>query len=91
MLIKMALTEQIQSAVKEGNAIIGYKKSLEYLKNNSPKLIVIANNIDESKRREIEHNASISGLKVEVFDGSSKELGIICGKPFPISTLAIKK
>jgi len=86
----MDIIAQIQSAVKANNVIIGHKKSVEYIKNNSPELVVIANNIEEDKKRELEHDAKISGVRVEVFEGSSKDLGIICGKPFPISVLVIK-
>jgi large subunit ribosomal protein L30e len=87
----MTLIEDIQAAMKANNAILGYKKSLEYLRNNSPKTIVIANNLQAIEKREIEHDANISGTSIEIFDGSSKELGVVCGKPFPISALVIKK
>ena len=87
----MALTEQIQSSLKAGNIIIGYKESLDYLKNSSPKMVVVSNNIQEDKKNEIENDAELSGTKLEVFEGDSKELGVICGKPFPISALVIKK
>jgi large subunit ribosomal protein L30e len=86
----MVLIDEIQNALKENKAIIGYKESLRFLKVNSPKLIVIAQNIPENYKKEIEHNAKVSKIKIEVFDGSSKKLGVICGKPFSVSTLAIK-
>ena len=35
-------------------------------------------------------NAKVAEVKVETFDGTSTQLGIICGKSFPISTLVIK-
>jgi len=87
----MNLTEDIQSALKEGKVTIGYKKSLEFIKNDSPKFVVMAENIPARHRREIEHNAKLSGTKTEIFEGSSKELGVICGRPFPIMVLVIKK
>lgn len=90
-VIEMGLVEEIQSALKEGNVTIGYKKSLEFVKNDSPKLIVIAENMPEKERLEIEHNAKISSTKVETFSGSSKELGVICGRPFPVMVLVIKE
>lgn len=86
----MSLIEEIQSAIKSDKAIIGYREALKFIKLNQPKLIVIANNLPDSMRKEIEHNARISKVKLEVFSGSSKDLGIVCGKPFPVSTLAIK-
>jgi len=87
----MGLVEEIQAALKEGKVTIGYKKSLEFIKNNSPKLVVIAENIPEKERREIEHNVRLTGAKIEVFEDSSKELGVICGRPFPIMVLVIEK
>ena len=86
----MTLVEEIQAAVKSGKAVIGYKESLRFIKLNAPKLIVVARNMTESDRKELERNASVGGTRLEVFEGSSKELGIICGKPFPVTTVVIK-
>jgi large subunit ribosomal protein L30e len=86
----MTLTEIIQNALKSNKIIIGYKKSIKFMKLNTPKLVIIAKNSPENIRKEIEHNAKMAGVKVEIFEGSSKELGIVCGKPFPITTLVIK-
>ena len=87
----MTLVQDIQAALKAEKIVLGYKKSLEYLKSDTPKTVVIASNIQEDKRAEIGHNAKLSGVNVEVFEGNSKELGVICGKPFPVSALIIKK
>lgn len=86
----MNLTVIIQEAVKSKKIIIGCRKTVRFIKLNSPKLIVVARNIPEKMREEMEHNTKVSGVKVEVFNGTSKELGVICGKQFPISALAIK-
>lgn len=86
----MTLTETIKEAIKSKDLIIGYKTSIKFIKLNSPKLIVIAKNIPDRMKKEIEYNAKTSNTKVEVFDGNSSDLGIVCGKPFPISTLVIK-
>lgn len=86
----MSLTITIQEAIKSGKVIIGYRKTIRFIKVNSPKLIVISKNIPQKSMEEIEYNAKISGIKVEIFSGTSKELGIICGKQFPISALAIR-
>jgi large subunit ribosomal protein L30e len=86
----MALTEDIQAAVKAGKATIGYRRSLKSIKTGSPKLVVIANNLPSDMKKNIEQNAKIGDVKVEVFDGTSTQLGVICGKSFPISTLVIE-
>lgn len=86
----MALTEDIQAAVKAGKATIGYRRSLKSIKTGSAKLAVIANNLPSDMKKNIEQNAKIGDIKVEVFDGTSTQLGVICGKSFPISTLTIE-
>jgi large subunit ribosomal protein L30e len=86
----MALNDDIQSAMKGGNAVIGKRESLKAIKSSSPKVVVIAENIPVSLEKEVRHSAEVSGVDVQVFHGSSSDLGTICGKPFPVSTLVIK-
>ena len=84
------LSEEIQSAIKANNAILGYRRSIKFIKLNQAKLIVMANNIPEQVKSEMEHVAKLSDSRFEIFNGSSKDLGVFCGKPFPISVLTIK-
>lgn len=84
------LTEIIQSAIKSNKIVIGYRESIKFIKTNSPKMIIIAKDAPEKIKKEIEHNAKIFGIEVQIFNGSCKDLGIICGKPFPVTTLVIK-
>ncbi len=86
----MDLKEEIQNAVDSGNVILGYRRSIKYLKTQKPKSIVMAENSPDSFRKEFEHNVKISGSNLETFNGSSVELGVFCGKPFPVSVLTIK-
>ena len=86
----MELTEDIQAAIKSGRALIGYRETMKLLKSGDAKSIVVSNNIPENVKKEIEHNAKLSGTKLEIFEGSSKDLGVVCGKPFSVTALAIK-
>jgi large subunit ribosomal protein L30e len=91
MVSDTELVQIIQAALKEGGAIIGYKMSVKFLKTGSPRMVVLANNTPESMRREMEHNAKVSNVPVENFNGTSKDLGLVCGKPFPITAITIKR
>ena len=84
------LNEEIQAAIKNDKAILGYRESIKFIKLNQPKLVVISNNLPEQIKNEIQHIAELSNGKAEIFEGNSKELGTICGKPFPVSVLTIK-
>jgi large subunit ribosomal protein L30e len=84
------LEEEILNANKTGNLILGYRESIKFIKLNKAKLVVVAKNAQEKIIKEVEHNAKIAGIRFELFDKSSKELGILCGKPYPVSVLVIK-
>lgn len=86
----MTITDEIQSAIKSNKAVIGYNESVGYIRAGTPRTIIVANNLPVSMRNELEHNAKSSKSKFEVFDGTSRELGIVCGKPFPVTTIIIK-
>jgi large subunit ribosomal protein L30e len=90
MATKEELREAVQDAVKAGTAVLGYNESLALVRNGSPKMAVVANNAPDARMRELEHDAKVSDVRLEVFDGDSRELGLICGKPFPVLVLAIR-
>jgi len=91
MATKEELKDAVQAAVKAGTAVLGYNESLRLIRNGSPGMAVVANNAPEARMAELAHDAKVSGVRLEVFDGDSRELGLICGKPFPVLVLAIQK
>ncbi len=82
----MKVEEIVKKAIKENRAIIGYRESLKYIRNYSPEIVIIAKNAPEKIKKTIIN----SNVKVLIFEGSSKDLGTICGRPHPISTIVIK-
>lgn len=89
----MGLVEDIQAAVKAGKAVLGFRQSLKVLKSGKAELAVLAGNAPSDVKKAVEQaaNAGSGNTKVETFEGTSTQLGIVCGKSFPVSTLAIKK
>jgi len=83
--------EEIKNAIKSKDIIIGYRKAIKFIKTDKPKMIIIANNMPEKMKKEIEIHAKIFNLDMKVFDGDSKKLGIICGKPYPVTTIVLKE
>jgi len=84
------MAEDIQAAVKSKNAIIGYRESVKSLKTGEARMVIIASNIPESMSEDMKRNAKAAGISLEVFDGSSRDLGTACGKPFPVAAMVIK-
>ncbi|MFH1474041.1 MAG: 50S ribosomal protein L30e [Candidatus Aenigmatarchaeota archaeon] len=81
--------KELKDALKEKKVVIGSKATIKHLKLGNVKIIVLANNCQENIRNDIEHYAKSSGIEVKNFDGTAKQLGVFCGKPFAIASLAI--
>ena len=81
--------KELRDALKENKVALGSKSTIKYLKLGNVKLIVIANNCPESVMKDIDHYSKLSGTDVKKFDGTAKQLGVFCGKPFAIASLAI--
>ncbi len=84
------MMEDLRDAVNEKKIIIGSKQTIKNLKLKSIKKVVVASNCPENLKKDINYYSKLTGIKVENFDGTAKQLGIFCGKPFSIAVLAIK-
>lgn len=85
------IKEVIDYALRNDKAIIGFREVYKALKNGLVEKIIIAKNIDEYKLKDVMHNAKILNTEIIIFEGSSRELGILVGKPYTISAIGIKK
>ena len=84
------MMDELRNAVNEKKVIIGSKQTMKNLKLKNIKTVVIASNCPENLKKDIDYYSKLTGIKVENFDGTAKQLGIFCGKPFSIAVLAIK-
>jgi len=83
------MPEDLRKALKENKVVLGSKSTVKYLKLGKVKTIIVSNNCPESVKKDLEHYTKLTGVKLENFDGTAKQLGILCGKPFSIASLAI--
>ena len=87
----MALSDNIRTAIKSDRAIIGYRETMKFLKSGGEmEGVIISNNAPENMSKDVLANAKAANVKLESFDGTSKDLGTACGKPFPVSVMIIK-
>ena len=87
----MNYLDELKDSLAKGKAVVGTRRTVKYLKANRLKLVIMASNCTEEIRKEIENYSKSSNMKVEKFDGTGKQLGLFCGKPFPIAVVSIVK
>lgn len=87
----MELTNLIKTKIKQNKVTFGYKNVIKLTKTQKPELIIIVKNFPKDKRRILEYNAKISKIEIKEYSDDGINLGLLCGKPFPISVLAIKR
>ncbi|MEM5793380.1 MAG: 50S ribosomal protein L30e [Candidatus Aenigmatarchaeota archaeon] len=86
----MDIKKVIKDAVKDKRVIIGYNRVMREIKTKKPRMVVTANNIPRNRLENIIYNAKIAKVEVFEYPDDSLNLGLICGKPFTVSVLAIK-
>lgn len=85
----MDLNKSIRLAVDTGKVFLGNEQTLKTALNGSAKLVIIAANCPANKKQDLQHYCKLSNIQVLEFNGTGIELGTVCGKPFPISSMSI--
>jgi len=85
----MDVDRGIRVAVDTGDVTLGSEKSIQSLKLGKGQLVVIAQNSPNEILEDVEYYSKLSEIPVYTFEGTSVELGSVCGKPFTVATLVI--
>ncbi len=84
-----AVLEDLKAALAKGGVLFGSRSVVKALKTGNPKAVFIASNCPETVKNDINSCAKISGTKIENFGGTAKQMGVFCGKPFAMASLAV--
>jgi large subunit ribosomal protein L30e len=80
----MDIARALKTAASSGDVRFGLAEARKSVKKGEAKMVVLASNCPGKEGFE-----PSKGMKVLEFQGTNVELGEACGKPFPISALAI--
>ncbi len=89
MVFMADITNDIRLAVESGKTALGMRSVAKSIRSNQSKLIVMAVVNDKKNALDIEHIASLGGIKMVKYAGNAVELGAVCGKPFPVAFLSV--
>jgi large subunit ribosomal protein L30e len=83
------LSSAIRLAVESGKVGFGSRKGVKDLLMGKARLIVVAGNVPPQLAEDVSRYGQLSQIPIVQFPGKSLELGSICGRPFPVSILAV--
>lgn len=81
----------IIATVKTGKVLFGAQSAINNAKIGKAKLIIVAANCLQKTREDIQSYCKLSNIPMIIYKGTSIELAAVCGKPFMVSALTIKK
>jgi large subunit ribosomal protein L30e len=82
----MDIAHALKLALTTGKVKIGLEQSMECAKARTAKLIIVSTTCPDEK---LLKEKRVGDVPVYHYEGNAAELGAACGKPFPISTLAV--
>lgn len=82
----MDLAHALKMALSTGKVKVGLAETLDSVKAKQARLVIVSQSCPDPT---LLKEKKISGVPVYHYEGSATELGAACGKPFPISTLAV--
>lgn len=87
----MAMDErtEIRRAVDTGKVSFGERTAEKNMLKGLGEIVIVSSNIKHLIKERIEHYAKLSEIPVLEFGGTAKELGSVCGKPFPVQIMVV--
>jgi len=83
------LANNIRLAVDSGTAALGVNKASQSILSSKAKLVIVASKNKGDRLSDILHLAKLPNIRVEIFEGTPIDLGVVCGKPYSVSVLSI--
>ncbi len=85
----MDIQKSIRMASDTGKVLLGHNSSVQSINQGKPKIVLIAKNVSQDVMIEITKKCKLSEVPHYIYEGTSMELGSVCGKPYPISIMSV--
>jgi len=85
------MNRELKKVVDSGKILIGSRETIKALRRKEAKLIIYASNCPEEIKRVFAERDEKRNGEMTIYDypANSFELGLACGKPYPIASLCI--
>lgn len=76
-------------AISTGRIYLGSKVVAREVRRGRGKMVIVSSNCPEVSKERIEAYGRLSDIPIIRHQKDSIELGVLCGKPFPVSAIVI--
>jgi large subunit ribosomal protein L30e len=84
-----SVDQELRLALSTGKVQLGSKAAVRELRRGRAKLAIISSNCPREVKEIINNYGNLSEIPVMEHPKDSVDLGILCGKPFPVSAMVI--
>ena len=86
-----SIDQQLRLALSTGRVHLGSKQSIRELRRGRARAAILASNCPEKYRETILSFGKLGGIPILIHEKDNRDLGILCGKPYPVSALVINE
>jgi large subunit ribosomal protein L30e len=83
------LGSELGVAMRTGKLVLGYRNVVDLLMKGSPKLVIVSDGSPSTVKESVLYYSQLAKVKCIKTKETALELGSNCGKPFPVSTIAV--
>ena len=83
------IDHELRMALNTGRVLLGSKVAIREMRRGRAKVAIISSNCPLNTKHEIENFSKLSKIPVIQHQKDSVDMGILCGKPFPVSSIVI--
>lgn len=87
----MDVDKAINLAIKTGKVSLGTKRTLRQIKQGKTQLVIMAANCPKEIQEEVLYYGKLSEIPVYTYQGTSWDLGSVCGRPHMVACLAVEQ
>jgi large subunit ribosomal protein L30e len=84
-----SVDHELRLALSTGRVQLGSKTAIREMRRGRARLTIVSSNCPKTKKDTIEHHGKLGDIPVINHGKDSVDLGILCGKPYPVSAICI--
>jgi large subunit ribosomal protein L30e len=81
--------QQLRLALSTGRVQLGSKQTVRELRRGRARMAILSSNCPKEMRESIESYGKLGKIPVWKHEKDSVDLGVLCGKPYPVSAIVI--